>query len=61
MFTPSTALLTALSIFLWGLGYTVATGPEVENDYYNFEALNFLPDHPARDMQDTLYPAQWAT
>ncbi len=43
-----------LDIFV-GLGYTVATGPEIETDYYNFEALNFLPDHPARDMQDTLY------
>ena len=43
-----------LDIFV-GLGYTVATGPEMETDYYNFEALNFLPDHPARDMQDTLY------
>lgn len=44
----------ALDIFV-GLGYTVAWGPEMETDYYNFEALNFLPDHPARDMQDTLY------
>lgn len=43
-----------LDIFV-GLGYTVATGPEIETDYYNFEALNFLPEHPARDMQDTLY------
>ncbi len=43
-----------LDIFI-GLGYTVAQGPEMETDYYNFEALNFLPDHPARDMQDTLY------
>lgn len=43
-----------IDIFI-GLGYTVAQGPEVESDYYNFEALNFLPDHPARDMQDTLY------
>ncbi|MGB7444695.1 MAG: phenylalanine--tRNA ligase subunit alpha [Coleofasciculaceae cyanobacterium] len=43
-----------LDIFI-GLGYTVSTGPEMETDYYNFEALNFLPDHPARDMQDTLY------
>lgn len=43
-----------LDIFI-GLGYTVETGPEIETDYYNFEALNFLPDHPARDMQDTLY------
>ncbi|MBW4524369.1 MAG: phenylalanine--tRNA ligase subunit alpha [Phormidium tanganyikae FI6-MK23] len=43
-----------LDIFV-GLGYMVAEGPEMETDYYNFEALNFLPDHPARDMQDTLY------
>ncbi len=43
-----------LDIFV-GLGYTIADGPEMETDYYNFEALNFLPDHPARDMQDTLY------
>jgi phenylalanyl-tRNA synthetase alpha chain len=38
-----------------GLGYTVVEGPEMETDYYNFEALNFPPDHPARDMQDTLF------
>jgi phenylalanyl-tRNA synthetase alpha chain len=44
----------ALDIFV-GLGYTVATGPEIESDYYNFEALNTPPDHPARDMQDTFY------
>ena len=44
----------ALDIFI-GLGYTVATGPEMETDYYNFEALNTPPDHPARDMQDTFY------
>jgi len=36
------------------LGYSVATGPEVETDYYNFESLNFPPNHPARDTQDTL-------
>ncbi len=43
-----------LDIFV-GLGYTVATGPQVETDYYNFEALNTPVDHPARDMQDTFY------
>jgi phenylalanyl-tRNA synthetase alpha chain len=37
------------------LGFSVADGPEVESDYYNFEALNLPPDHPARDMQDTFY------
>ncbi len=40
---------------LVGLGFTTAQGPEIETDYYNFEALNTPPDHPARDMQDTLY------
>lgn len=44
----------ALDIFV-GLGYTVAQGPEMETDYYNFEALNTPADHPARDMQDTFY------
>lgn len=43
-----------LEIFV-GLGYTVATGPHIETDYYNFEALNTPADHPARDMQDTFY------
>lgn len=38
-----------------GLGFTVAEGPEVETDFYNFEALNFPDGHPARDMYDTLY------
>jgi phenylalanyl-tRNA synthetase alpha chain len=38
-----------------GMGYTVAEGPEVETDWHNFGALNFPPDHPARDMYDTLY------
>ncbi len=39
------------------MGYSVAEGPEVESDYYNFEALNFPPNHPARDTQDTLFIA----
>jgi phenylalanyl-tRNA synthetase alpha chain len=38
-----------------GLGFSVYDGPELESDYYNFEALNFPPDHPARDMQDTYF------
>jgi len=37
------------------LGFSVQEGPDVEKDYYNFEALNFPPEHPARDMQDTFY------
>jgi phenylalanyl-tRNA synthetase alpha chain len=39
------------------LGYSVADGPVIETDYYNFEALNFPPNHPARDTQDTLFIA----
>jgi len=42
------------SIFV-KLGFDIVTGPEVETDFYNFEALNLPPGHPARDMQDTLY------
>jgi phenylalanyl-tRNA synthetase alpha chain len=43
-----------LDIFV-SMGYTVVHGPEIETEYYNFEALNTPADHPARDMQDTLY------
>ena len=42
------------SIFL-AMGFSIAEGPEIETDYYNFEALNFPPHHPARDSWDTLY------
>ena len=37
------------------IGYTVAEGPEIEDDWHNFTALNFPPEHPARDMQDTFF------
>ncbi|HEX6503983.1 MAG TPA: phenylalanine--tRNA ligase subunit alpha [Terriglobales bacterium] len=40
------------------LGYSVEEGPEIETDYYNFESLNFPPNHPARDTQDTLFIAK---
>lgn len=43
-----------LNIFK-GMGFTVVQGPNIDTDYYNFEALNFPPHHPARDMQDTFY------
>lgn len=43
-----------IDVFI-GLGFTVATGPQIETEYYNFEALNTPADHPARDMQDTFY------
>ena len=45
---------TLRDIFI-GLGFSIVEGPEVEYDYYNFEALNIPKDHPARDTQDTLY------
>jgi len=45
-----------ISVFR-NLGYSVAEGPVIETDYYNFEALNFPPNHPARDTQDTLFVA----
>lgn len=40
---------------LMGMGFSVQYGPDIDTEYYNFEALNFAPDHPARDMQDTFY------
>ena len=40
------------------LGFAVVEGPEVESDYYNFEALNIPKNHPARDMQDTFYVSE---
>lgn len=50
------ALDDMLDIFI-GMGFSVQYGPDIDTDYYNFEALNFPPDHPARDMQDTFYIA----
>lgn len=44
----------AIDIFT-GMGFSVEYGPDIDSDYYNFEALNFPADHPARDMQDTFY------
>ena len=43
-----------ISVFSF-MGFEVAEGPEIETDYYNFEALNIPPDHPARELQDTFY------
>jgi phenylalanyl-tRNA synthetase alpha chain len=42
---------------LVGMGFSIQSGPDIDTDYYNFEALNFAADHPARDMQDTFYIA----
>lgn len=52
----SRAMATMTGIFV-RMGFSVATGPHIEDDYHNFEALNFPPDHPARDMQDTFFIA----
>ena len=52
---PLTRVHDEIVAIFAGLGFSVAEGPEIETDYYNFEALNIPRDHPARDMQDTLY------
>jgi phenylalanyl-tRNA synthetase alpha chain len=52
---PITATMYEIVEIFQHLGFSVAEGPEVELDYYNFEALNIPKDHPARDMQDTFY------
>ena len=54
---PITRALEDISAIFARLGYEVASGPEIELDWYNFEALNIPADHPARDMQDTFYVA----
>ncbi|GAB4331340.1 MAG: phenylalanine--tRNA ligase subunit alpha [Calditrichia bacterium] len=52
---PLTQTLDDIKKFFLGMGFSVADGPEVESDYYNFEALNIPKHHPSRDMQDTLF------
>ena len=52
---PNTIALEEVENIFVGMGYEVAEGPEVERDYYNFEALNIPADHPAKDEQDTFY------
>jgi phenylalanyl-tRNA synthetase alpha chain len=52
---PVTQVLNEMVDIFTSLGYQVADGPEVEDDWHNFEALNMGPEHPARDMQDTFY------
>jgi len=52
---PLTVVREELEDIFVAMGYEVYDGPEVEDDYHNFEALNMPPDHPARDMQDTFY------
>lgn len=52
---PLTRVVEEIEDFFIGMGYKIAEGPEVEKDYYNFEALNLPKGHPARDMQDSFY------
>lgn len=52
---PLTALMEHMSDIFIGMGWEVAEGPELENEWFNFDALNFDPDHPARAMQDTFF------
>jgi len=52
---PLTQINEKIVEIFYGMGFEVAKGPDVETDYYNFSALNFPLDHPARDMQDTFY------
>ncbi|MEK0316355.1 phenylalanine--tRNA ligase subunit alpha [Cohnella sp. 56] len=52
---PLTKVTQEIEDIFLGMGYTIAEGPEVETDYFNFEALNLPKDHPARDMQDSFY------
>ena len=52
---PLSVVLDEIKEIFMGMGYSIATGPEVEYDYYNFEALNLPKDHPARDTQDTFF------
>ena len=52
---PITRILSEITAIFVSMGFEIAEGPEVEHDYYNFEALNFPKDHPARDMQDTFF------
>ena len=55
---PVSRTIERLTGILRGLGYDLADGPEIEDDWHNFEALNFSPHHPARAMHDTFYVSQ---
>ncbi len=54
-FHPINQTLTKMVEIFVSMGFEVAEGPDIEDTYYNFDALNFPPDHPARDMQDTFF------
>ncbi len=55
---PITVVIEEIVAIFREIGFTVATGPEAETEWYNFTALNFPPDHPAMDLHDTMYVAQ---
>lgn len=55
---PITQIIREICAIFQKLGFDIAEGPEVESDYYNFEALNIPKNHPARDMQDTFYVSE---
>jgi phenylalanyl-tRNA synthetase alpha chain len=52
---PLSLILDEIADIFLGMGFTIAEGPEIETDYYNFEALNIPKEHPAREMQDSFY------
>lgn len=52
---PLTLITNEIADIFLGMGFAIAEGPEIETDYYNFEALNLPKEHPARDMQDSFY------
>src|SRR2546430_12526677 len=52
---PLNLVLDEIIDVFWGMGFEIARGPDIEDDYHNFEALNIPKDHPARDMQDTFF------
>lgn len=54
---PLSLLIEEVSQFFVSMGWQIADGPEIEHEWYNFDSLNFDPDHPARQMQDTFYVA----
>ena len=54
---PLTLVIDEIVDIFWSMGFEIARGPDIEDDYHNFEALNIPKDHPARDMQDTFFVA----
>lgn len=52
---PISSMMDEMIDIFSGMGFSVQYGPDIDSDYYNYEGLNFPPDHPARDMQDTFY------